>query len=215
MHYGAPDAPENAMINFRDERKKLETAGRQSPHAEVAIIDRIGNRLAAGSAGEIAVRGHHQSPGYWINGTFVKQNLAMGEWLRTGDAGFVDKDGYLHILGPSDGLITVAGMQVLLSEVEERIREEYPECEICVIGIPEPGNDGGEIPVLCYIPRDGQSIILSELSRLLAPRFDSHKIPRILYRVDHFPRSEHGILRHELRKRFLEGMGRIEHPLVQ
>ncbi len=213
MHYGTAAAPDSALIDLRKDRRKLDTAGRPAPHAAIAIIDRCGNPLEAGVTGEVAVRGGHRSPGYWKNGTFVGQDLLPDNWLRTGDVGFIDKEGYLHVLGPSDGFITVAGIPVHLPEVEEKIRETYPGCEICVIGIPDPGGAGGEIPVLCYIPRDGKSIIVSELSRLLSRRFDSHKIPRIVYRMDEFPRSEHGILRNELKKRLLEGMGQTQHPV--
>ncbi|MBI1806215.1 MAG: acyl--CoA ligase [Ignavibacteria bacterium] len=212
MHYGLTEASSSTSIDFPSERKRLDTAGRRSPHAEITICDDSGQRLERGKAGEILVRGDHVTPGYWNNPELTKQSFLDGHWLKTGDIGILDKDGYLIVLGRKDEMINASGIRISPLEIEEKIHEAYPESEICVVGIPDPSGAGGDIPVLCYIPRNGKTIIPSELSSLLAKRLDPNKIPRIVYRVDHFPQIENKIARHELRKRLLEG---IPYPVRQ
>ena len=206
MHYGLPEASRSTFIELRSDRLKLDTAGRQSPNVEVAIYGENGEPLKRNVAGEIAIRGSHVSHGYWHNDELTSLNFTNDRWFKTGDVGFFDDDGYLHVLGRKDDMISMDGVMISPLEIEDRIRETYPYCEICVVGVPDPAGFVGEIPVLCYISRDGSKITPSELSGALSGRLDRNKIPRVVYRVEQFPRLEDTIWRKELRRQLLEGV---------
>ena len=99
----------------------------------------------------------------------------------------------------------MGGLKISPVEVEEKIHEIYPDIEICVVGLPDPAGIVGEIPVLCCIADNGKKIISSELSSSLSSRLEKDKIPRIVYRVDRFPRINNVIARQELRRQLIEG----------
>ncbi|MBI4553685.1 MAG: acyl--CoA ligase [Candidatus Latescibacteria bacterium] len=207
MHYGLTEASRSAFIEFRHDRDKLDTVGRPAPHVEIAILPDQEPGEKDGQTGEIAVRGAHVAAGYWQNGDLNAQRFTEDGWFKTGDYGFLDEDGYLHLLGRKDDIINMGGLKISPIEVEESIRTAYPHCEVCVVGIPDPAGLVGEIPVLCYVSRDGSSITLPELSHALSSRLDRHKIPRIVYRLEQLSKTENGkILRHELRRTLLDGV---------
>ncbi len=206
MHYGTIEAPCTTCIEFHRERKKLDSIGQPTPHTEISLIDDQGKRVGRGEIGEILVRGDQVMQQYWHRIELNRQVFFDGGWLRSGVVGYCDKDGYMHFLGRKNEIINTAGLKISPFEVEEAIHELYPDCDICVVGIPDPSVLVGEIPVLCYRSHGGRTIIPSELSSSLLYRLDKEKIPRIVYRIDHMPRTTDKIQRHELRKRILEGI---------
>jgi len=192
-------------MEFHVDRKRTLTVGRAAPYAEISIIDDVGDRVGKGQAGQIIIRGEHSFSGYWQQNN---QGFSVSEpplWFHTGDIGILDKDGYLCVLGRKDEIINMAGLKISPIEVEEKIRELYPDIEICIVGLPDPAGIVGEIPVLCCIEDNGKRIITSELSANLSTRLNKDKIPRIVYRVERFPKINNIIARHELRKQLLEG----------
>jgi fatty-acyl-CoA synthase len=206
MSYGITEAPYSTFIELRSERKKAETLGRKVLHVELSICDDQENLLPQGQTGELLIRGNHVALGYWRNEELTRSRFVKQNWLRTGDIGYLDKDGYLHLLGKKDELISTGDATFFPVEVEEKIHAVYPEYEICVVGIPGPVDTVGEIPVLCYIAKEGKTIIPSELSATLSTQLDKNKIPRIVYRVDDLPRIDNKIHRKELRKKLMEGV---------
>lgn len=213
MHYGLAEASHSTFIDLRKEQRKLHTAGRPSPNVAISISDDQGQRLGEMQLGEILVRGAHVAVGYWRNDEAHMQRFTSDNWFKTGDYGFIDGEGYLHLLGRKDEMISMSGLKISPLEVEERIREAYPNCEICVVGVPDPEGILGEIPVLCYAAKDGKTISPSGLSQVLSTRLDGNKIPRVVYRVESLPRTENArMLRSELRKKIIAGnVHKMEH----
>ncbi len=206
MHYGLTEAPRSVFIDFRHEDSKIDAAGRPAHGVEIAICNEDGVHLGVDQTGEIVIRGPHVFLRYWNNEALTQRTLLDDGWFRSGDMGFIDGEGYIHLLGRKDEMINLAGMKISPYEVEERIHAAYPDYEICVVGIPDPAGIVGEIPVLCYIGRENSTIIPSELSIALAGQIDRNKIPRIVYRMSTFPRAANKVLRHELRKQLVESM---------
>ena len=206
MHYGATEAYSSTFIELRKEQRKLHTVGRPSPNVSLSIRDDQGNRLGPMQMGEILVRGDHVAARYWENEAANMQRYAESNWFKTGDYGFLDEEGYLHLLGRKDEMINMDGIMISSLEVEERIREAYPDSEICVVGVPDPAGIVGEIPVLCYVGKNGGTITPWDLSRVLSVCLGRNQIPRIVYRVESFPKTEDGkVLRRELRKKIIAG----------
>jgi acyl-CoA synthetase (AMP-forming)/AMP-acid ligase II len=208
--YGTSEAPRSAVLQFRTEQDKLESSGKPAPGVEISIRNGGKKPARRGQAGEVEIRGGHTMARSWDDQQ--RASATEKDWLRNGDVGYLDKEGYLHILGGAEDLIHVAGGVISPFEVEARIRAFYPECEICVLGIPDPLDSGNEIAVLCYTTPGNRTIILSELSRALADQIEKNKIPKIVYRIERFPHTGEMIHRKELRRRILDGVTMDEMP---
>jgi acyl-CoA synthetase (AMP-forming)/AMP-acid ligase II len=204
VRYAVAEAPFLTFLEFRSERNKMHTIGRPFPPVEIAIQDETGKTLSRGRTGEIAVRGDCIAAGYWQSNQVRQLRTRNDQWINTGEIGFIDRHGFLHTRGRKEDIIHRGTTSILPSEIEEKIRRAYPDCEIYVIGIPDPTGDLGEIPVLCYRSANGTMINPSEFSRTLPRGFNKNMIPRIVYRIDSFPGLESRVSRSELRRRILD-----------
>lgn len=205
LQYGTTEAPCLTLIEYRSKRDRLQTVGRPASGIKISILDEEGNPIGRGRIGDIAVQGKLVAKGFWHSGHVDALSPSDDRMFTTSDVGFLDTQGYLHYSGRNDEVIHRKDTKILPMEVEEKIREAYPDCEPCVIGLPDPEGLDGEIPVLCYASLSGRTIIASELSNLLSRELDRNKIPRIVFRVDAFPRLENKISRFELRNLILDG----------
>jgi long-chain acyl-CoA synthetase len=213
-HYGAAETYSSTSIELRKEQRKLHTVGRPSPNVAISIHDDQGRRLGPMQMGEILVRGDHVAVRYWQNEAANMQRYTEDNWFKTGDYGFLDEEGYLHLLGRKDEMINMDGVMISSLEVEGRIREAYPDSEICVVGVPDPAGIVGEIPVLCYVGKNGGTITPSDLSRVLSERLDRNQIPRIVYRIESLPVTEKGkVSRRELREKIIAGSAHRVEPI--
>jgi acyl-CoA synthetase (AMP-forming)/AMP-acid ligase II len=112
----------------------LRSAGRAGPHAEVRIIDHEGAPLPSGQVGEIVVRGAHVMRGYWRRPAETAAALRDG-WMHTGDAGYLDANGYLFVVDRIRDIIVSGGENVYCAEVENAIAS-HPKVVACaVIGV--------------------------------------------------------------------------------
>ncbi len=203
--YGRSEAPLVSWIDYRTQHERIQTIGRPADPEEVLVRDDRGHQPRRGEAGEIVVRGKSLASGYLLGDERAPLLPAGAVEFRTGDIGFVDAKGYLCYLGRKDEIITRGHRKIAPQQIEEQLREAYPECEICVIGIPAPEGESGEIPVLCYSAKNGETIIPSQLSAILSKRIDRTLIPRVVFRIASLPRTANGISRHALKNMILEG----------
>ncbi len=203
--FGIPEAPLISWIDYRTAPDRMRTIGRPVDLAEVRVVDDHGRQSRRAEAGEIVVRGKLLASAY-LDGTGLHPLLAEGvEEFRTGDIVHTDAKGYLAYVGRKEELITRGHRKIAPQQIEEQLREVYPQCEICVVGIPDPEGGIGEVPVLCYSARNGEMIIPSELTTLLSRHLDRTLIPRVVFRIPSFPRVENRISRHELKNMILAG----------
>jgi long-chain acyl-CoA synthetase len=215
MHYGLTEASRSAFLEFHSERDRLDTVGRPSPHVSISIRDEDGRPLGRMEAGEIAIQGDHVMVQYWQDEALNQQQYTQDGWFKTGDYGFLDHDGYLHLLGRKDEMINMGGIKIAPLEVEEHLRELFPDYEMCVVGVPDPAGITGEIPVVCYVPGDDPPLALGDLTRLLSLRLDRYKMPRELYSFEMLPKTHNGkILRRELRQRVIEHRKRVQETIA-
>jgi acyl-CoA synthetase (AMP-forming)/AMP-acid ligase II len=164
------------------------------------IQNEHGDTVPAGTEGEIVIGSEFSAPGFW-EGVFHRSHGGNGSlWKHTGEAGRIDADGYLCLLGPVDEIIRVAGRRFSCRAIEQVISELLPGVDLCVVGIADPLGMVGDIPVLCYVPGNGTSISLSELSVLLADRLDRSQIPRLVFRLDRLPKGPGGVERAALKQ---------------
>jgi O-succinylbenzoic acid--CoA ligase len=163
---------------------------------EIAI--RIGDRLApANQPGDIWVRGPTVSPGYWDNPEETQRTFQQG-WLKTGDIGYLDRDGYLTVLDRRADLIITGGENVYPSEVESILTRHPAVVDAGVFGLPDP--EWGQRVAAAVVAR--QPVSASDL-QLHSKRFlAAYKVPTVYFWVESIPRTASGkILRRVLRKR--------------
>ena len=193
--YGLSEASPVVCINpILD--PKIGTVGLPVPSTEVTIRDDNGRSLAVGEEGEVWVRGPQVMQGYWGRLDETRNVLAPDGWLRTGDIGALDAQGYLKLLDRKKDMIIVSGFKVFPNEVEDVVMLDPAVLEAAVIGLPDEHT--GEAVKLFVVKRD-PALTKADLSKYLRARLVSYKVPRIIEFVDELPKSNIGkVLRKEL-----------------
>jgi len=196
-HYGLTEASRAAFIEYHADREKIDSIGRPSPNVEIAVRDPGGRDLGPGEHGELVVRGGMVMREYWQMPDRTREVLKNG-WLRTGDWGYRDADGYLYLAGRRSDLINVGGLKVCPEEVERQLDAHPAVAESACVGAPDPRGLTGECVKAFFVER--QPVADSELVAWLRPRLEEYKIPIFWERVEQIPKTTSGkIQRHLLR----------------
>ncbi len=199
--YGMTEAMPLSYNHFYPDRHVVGSVGQTVHGVEIQIRDTSGNLLEQGKEGEICVRGRNVMTGYLNNPEGTRGAFWEGGWLRTGDIGVFDRNGYLYIVDRLKDLIITGGENVYPREVEEQIytRPEVAEC--AVIGLPD--KEWGERVAAFIVPKQGCSVVPEELKAFLKSRLSPFKVPKDYLVVSELPKNPAGkILKRELRKRF-------------
>ncbi|HEX2190027.1 MAG TPA: AMP-binding protein [Longimicrobiaceae bacterium] len=158
---------------------------------EVAVMDASGSLLPPGSTGEVVIRGPSVTAGY--RGDPAANGRAFsGGWLRTGDQGRLDADGYLYITGRIKELINRGGEKVAPREVDEALLEHPAVAQALAFAIPHPtlGEEVGAAVVL----RPGAAATERSLREFALLRLAAFKVPRRIVVLDEIPRGPTGKL---------------------
>ena len=142
----------HGRINDPHYLERLSSVGTAQSVMSVRITDSDGNPLPAGETGEIEAKGTAVMPGYWNNPEATAAALKDG-WLRTGDVGRLDADGFLTLSDRSKDVIISGGTNIYPREVEEALLTHAEVREVSAIGVPDP--EWGEIVVACMVLEDG------------------------------------------------------------
>ncbi len=174
-------------------RERLGSVGRAQSVVEVAIVKDDGALAECGQTGEICVRGAPVMLGYWRNPEATREALVDG-WLRTGDLGAMDADGFLTLKDRSKDLIISGGANIYPREIEEVLLSHPAVHEASVIG--RRDSEWGEV-VVAYVVGDAD---FGELDRLCLDRIARFKRPKAYVRVEALPKNNYGkVLKTELR----------------
>ncbi|KOU54616.1 class I adenylate-forming enzyme family protein [Streptomyces sp. WM6378] len=173
------------------------SVGVPGPETVVRIIDLEGNEVPFGEQGEIVVRGPQVVPGYWRRPDATAEAFPDGE-LRTGDIGFMDRDGWLYVVDRMKDMINASGFKVWPREVEDVLYTHPAVREAAVVGIPDAYR--GE-SVKAYVSlRPGAEADPAELAAYCKERLAAYKYPREVEILPELPKTTSGkILRRELR----------------
>jgi long-chain acyl-CoA synthetase len=176
---------------------KQGTVGLPVPSTEVTIRDDDGKVLPPGEPGEICVRGPQVMQGYWQRPEETRQVLSADGWLRTGDIGAFDSDGFLRLLDRKKDMINVSGFKAYPNEVEDVATQCPGVLEAAAIGVPDART--GQTVKLFVIKRD-PALTEDDLTKFMRARLAGYKVPTIVAFVRTLPKSNIGkILRKELR----------------
>ncbi|MFD7341934.1 class I adenylate-forming enzyme family protein [Streptomyces violascens] len=173
------------------------SVGVPGPETVVRIVDLEGNEVPFGEQGEILVRGPQVVPGYWRRPDATAEAFPDGE-LRTGDIGFMDRDGWLYVVDRMKDMINASGFKVWPREVEDVLYTHPAVREAAVVGIPDAYR--GE-SVKAYVSlRPGAEADPAELAAYCKERLAAYKYPREVEILAELPKTTSGkILRRELR----------------
>ena len=188
----------------------LRAAGRPLPWVDLRIADPVtGAELAAGETGEVWLRAPNVMPGYFNRPQETAAALTPDGWLRTGDGGYLDADGYLFLTDRIKDMIVSGGENVYPVEVEEALSQHPGVAEVTVIGVPH--ERWGETVKALVVARPGSAPTADELIAFTRERLAGYKLPRSVDFVEELPRTPSGkVLKRELRDRYARG----EHSLV-
>jgi long-chain acyl-CoA synthetase len=167
---------------------KKSSCGRPLPKVEIKIVAEDGCPAPTGVAGEIMVRGPNIMKCYWADDILTKATLVDG-WLKTGDIGHLDEDGFLYIDGRMKDIIKCAGERINPLEIEEALMEHPGVEEAAVIG--RQDSLMGETIHAHVMLRD-LSLKPNDLRDYCYTRLSRHKVPYQYTIVDHFPRTGTG-----------------------
>ncbi|WP_424341193.1 AMP-binding protein [Henriciella sp.] len=177
--------------------EKLKSAGLPLGNSEIKIVGGDGEHLPPNRTGEILCRTDRVMSGYW-NRPEQTVSALKGGWYHSGDAGYLDEDGYLYIVDRIKDMVISGGENIYPAEVEKALFEHPDVADVAVIGVPDAR--WGEALLACIIPEDRRHLDPEELRDFLKGRLASFKIPRLFEFVDAFPMNASGkVLKREMR----------------
>ena len=186
------------VLDKYDYVKKSESVGCPTPFSDIKIVDNQGKDLPAGEVGEIIGRGPLAMAGYYKQSELTKQTIRNG-WIYSGDLGFTDEEGFLHIVDRMKDMIISGGINVYPRDIEEVLIKHPSVREVAVYGV--PSEKWGETPVAAVILQqqatDTPQELLEWVNERVAARFQ--KVKEVVI-VEDFPRTATGkVLKRTLR----------------
>jgi fatty-acyl-CoA synthase len=145
--------------------------------------------------------------GYWNLPDATKGTVTDGRWIKTGDAGYLDEDGYLYIHDRVKDMIITGGENVYPAEVESAIYGHPQVLEVAVIGVPD-AKWGEAVKAVC-VPKPGMQVDVESVMAWARERIAGFKVPRSVDVIEALPRNASGkILRKDLRAPYWAGYDR-------
>jgi fatty-acyl-CoA synthase len=204
-----------------DFRRKIGSAGKPHVAAELLIADpalagdpqwplRPEHRLPPGETGEIVARTEHLMDGYWQKPAQTAETIRHG-WLRTGDLGRLDEDGYLYIVGRLKDVIISGGEKIYPAEVEPVLRAYPGVQELALVGVPD--REWGESVLAVIVPAPGAVVDADAFKAWARRQVAGYKAPRHVVFVESLPRTtgtgkvQKALLREQFRDQFGTGEG--------
>lgn len=205
--YASTEMALGTVLNSADHAEKslLRSAGRAVVNREIRVEGPDGAALGPGEIGEVVARGPVML-GYW-NKPDETAHALRGGWLHTGDAGYLDENGYLFLVDRIKDMIVTGGDNVYSTEVENALAG-HPAVAACAV-IAVPDDDLGERVHAVVVPRPGCATDLAELRSHCATLIAPYKWPRSCEFVERLPLSPAGKpLKHQLRSAHWAANGR-------
>src|SRR5437868_4924601 len=205
--YGQGESPMTITALSRDWHRRTEhprylerlsSVGTAQSVMSVRITGKDGEPLPAGETGEVEAKGAAVMLGYWNNPMANAETLKDG-WLRTGDVGRLDEDGFLTLSDRSKDVIISGGTNIYPREVEEALLTHPDVREVSAIGVPDP--DWGEIVVACVVLEAGAAADDARLDAHCLASIARFKRPKRYVYLDALPKNNYGkVLKTSLRE---------------
>ena len=188
------------------EERLLRSCGRPLPGCELKVVNTQGEEVAPGETGELLLRSGTTMQGYWQQPEKTAETVVDG-WLHTGDAGFVDEEGFFYIRDRVKDMIVSGGENIYPAEVENVLFGHPAIADVAVIGVPDAKFGEAPLAVCVLAPEqqtDGDSLIAFCKTQLA-----SYKTPKQYAFVDEIPRNPSGkVLKRVLREPYWQASER-------
>ena len=177
--------------------RRLDSCGRPFPDAEMKIVGPDGDTLPTGEVGEIVCRTPQMTQGYWHRPEATAKAIRDG-WYHTGDAGYVDAEGFLFIRDRIKDMLISGGENVYPAEVENAVLAHPAVADVAVIGVPDEA--WGEVGLAVVVLKPGACANPEDIQRTVRERLAGFKVPRFVEYMPALPRNGAGkVTKQELR----------------
>ncbi|WP_032405595.1 acyl-CoA synthetase [Rhodococcoides fascians] len=191
--YGMTEsAPSGTMLDSADATTHVGSAGKPQAFVDLKVVRSDGSECGVGEIGEVTLAGPNIMKGYWRSPEDTDAVIVDG-WYHSGDAGFLDQDGYLTICDRFKDMIISGGENVYPAEVESAMLELPEVREVAVIGVPD--EQWGEVGLAVVVPTPGVPIDSDAVRGALRNRLAGFKIPKRIEFVDVLPKTATGKIR--------------------
>ncbi|MFI5045888.1 MAG: FadD3 family acyl-CoA ligase [Acidimicrobiia bacterium] len=175
------------------------TVGRPLPGVDVRVVDDDGRDVSVGEPGELLVRGFNVMTGYFNDEVATRDAIDADGWLKTGDIGFVDDGGNLHITDRKKDMFIVGGFNAYPAEIESMMLRNPSVAQVAVVGIPDPRL--GEVGAAFVVPASGADPDADAIVSWCRANMANFKVPRRVEFVDALPTNPSGkIMKFKLRE---------------
>ncbi len=187
--------------------RRLASVGRALDGVQLRIAMAEGSEARTGEAGEVQVRSAAAMQGYWRLPDATAEAFTPDGWLRTGDVGTLDADGYLYLIDRLKDMIISGGENVYPAEVEAALLRVPGVKEVAVIGVPD--RRWGEAVTAVVVPQPGAQVDEAAVIAAARTMLAGYKVPKSIVLREALPRNAAGkVLRRELRAPFWQHTGR-------
>ena len=188
--YGLSEMAPVSMTRYDDTVEHVATTvGMPVSNIQIAVVDEQGMDCEPGVSGEVIVEGYNLMCSYY-KVPLEQQAVDDGGWLHTGDLGFFDESGYLHLSGRAKDLIIRGGENIMPSEIAEAISAFPQVADVKVQGVPD--DFFGEVVGASVVMKDGTTLDVDALLQFLGERLAKYKIPAYVFQYDAFPLLSNG-----------------------
>ncbi len=186
--------------------KRMRSAGKTRAGVDIAIKDSDGKVVPNGVIGEICIKSPTNMVGYWNRPDATASTLIDG-WVHTGDAGYMDDDGYVYVQDRIKDMIVSGGENVYPAEVESALFGLDGIADVAVIGVPD--DKWGEAVKACVVLKPGASLTEQDIIGFARQKIAGFKVPKSVDFLPVLPRNPSGkVLKRELRAPYWEGRER-------
>jgi long-chain acyl-CoA synthetase len=166
-----------------------------------------GDEVPDGAVGELWTRSPQNMKGYWGNDAATKATIDDDGWLRTGDAGYRDDNGFLFLHDRVKDMIVTGGENVYPAEVENVLAKHPDVADVAVVGVPD--DRWGEAVKAVVVRREGSDVTSADLITFTREHLAGYKLPKSVDFTDALPRNPSGkLLKREIRAPYWEGAAR-------
>ncbi len=196
--YGLTETSPVASCNPIDGTDRVGTIGLPLPSTDMKLCDDSGQTVKQGDSGEIYISGPQVMREYWKQPEETANVITHDRWLKTGDIGICDTEGFIRIVDRKKDMILVSGFNVYPNEIEDVVAHHPKVLEVAAIGVPDTKST--EAVKIFVVPRD-PSLTVDELMDFCKQNLTGYKLPKHIEFRKELPKSNVGkILRRELRQ---------------